>query len=87
MENSQQSLIIDFKQTFGSEHGQRVLKSLKKICHCNPVQTCFDDRSQRLTDFNLGAQWVTNYIQTQIDSKPVETKDCIVEPEPQIERT
>jgi hypothetical protein len=81
MENKQQ-LIIDFKQTFGSEHGKRVLAHLKSVCKCNPGQSCFDGQNPNQTAYNLGASWVPSYIQTLIDAKvSEEIKDCITEPE------
>jgi hypothetical protein len=88
MENSQQSLIIDFKQTFGTEYGKRVLEHLKDVCICNPDRTCFVETSVNKTDFNLGAQWAINYIQCRINAKIQDTpQDCQTEPEPESERT
>jgi len=84
MENSQQSLIIDFKQTFGTEYGKRVLEHLKTICRCNPNQSCFDGLNPNQTAYNLGAQWVPNYIQTKINAKIEDVpKECQTEPEPE----
>ena len=84
MESNQQQLIIDFKQTFGSEHGKRVLEHLKDVCMCNPDRSCFIEENQNKTTFNLGAQWAINYIQCRFNAKvSEEPQNCKTEPEPE----
>jgi len=72
----------DCKEIFASEAGKRALAHLKLICRANPSQSCFDAGNMYQTSYNLGAQWVPNYIQTQIDKKSEQkTGDCQTEPE------
>jgi hypothetical protein len=82
MDAKQISLIVDFKETFGTVHGKRVLEHLKTACRARHNQNIFDPNNARQTDFNLGANWVFGYIQSQLeiqlDNEPV---DCQIEPQ------
>ncbi|MDD5458390.1 MAG: hypothetical protein PHF37_03250 [Phycisphaerae bacterium] len=86
MDEKTEQLIQDFKMTFGSEYGKRVFDRLKVICKYKDNQNIFNQDSERQTCFNLGAAWVCEYIQTQIDTKLDKPEtDCQTEPEPQTE--
>lgn len=85
MDIETEQLSRDFKQTFSTEHGKRVLKKLRSMCFAYPQAPIFDRHSERTTEFNLGMNWVFGYIQNQIDMKLDEpqSEDCIMEPEPE----
>jgi len=55
-----QQTVIDFKMTFDSEHGKKVLAKLATFCCAkSPI---FVENSTRKTMYNLGAHAVYRYI-------------------------
>lgn len=57
-------MLIDFSVTFGSEAGQRILKTLENYCGYNGL--CFEKKAN-VTAFNLGARSVYLFIKNNLE--------------------
>lgn len=68
--------IIDFKVTFTSEQGERVLKNLDSVGLYH--RDIYQADSDRQTCFNLGMNAVVRYIHSMIEKKPDELKQDFV---------
>jgi len=75
MTDKLKQLIIDMKQTFGSEHGKRVLANLEMFCSAHVNQDCFDPESTTKTAYNLGKNRVFRYIKSFVDAQPDAEKE------------
>lgn len=73
--------VLDFKNTFATESGLRVLEKLKFLCRGHVNLDLFDPRSERQTDYNLGMNRVYRYIASMIecDLSQSENEDCILD--------
>jgi hypothetical protein len=69
------ALSMAYKNTFNSEHGQRVLKDLDDYGFFRKPDRCFDPDSQRTTCFNLGKLSIVRYIHDEINKDLKEPKD------------
>jgi hypothetical protein len=65
VEQTTKQKIIDFKKTFSTEEGKRVLEILGKVCLAKADM--FVPESDRMTSYNLGANWVYRFIVSQIE--------------------
>lgn len=75
---TQEEISQFFKSTFEGEKGEVVLEKIKEFCGGNNNQILARPESVNMTFFNLGANSVYRYIQTQIDMDLTETKkDCV----------
>jgi len=88
MDIEQEKLSRDFKLTFETPHGLRVLENLKKITLSFPQAPVFSRNSARETDFNLGMNWIHGYILNQIGLELNDNRieDCQTEPKTETER-
>lgn len=68
----QRQLIIDFRSTFGTEHGQRVLDHLRTMCGMDRV--LFHPENQYATAFELGIRSVF------LEIEKIRAKDPNAEP-------
>lgn len=66
------ALIIDFKNTFSSEEGKRVLANLSRLC-CENDTTYIDGNSYG-TAFNEGKRRVILYIRWLLNADPSTVK-------------
>lgn len=67
-----QQLIADYKNTFNSESGKRVLIDLAKFCL--EKRDIFEEQSARKTDYNLGANAVIRHIRSRLEKNITEVK-------------
>ena len=74
MTEQQIALSMAYKNTFDSEHGQKVLKDLERKCMYKRTGI-YQSNSQRQTDFNLGLHEVILYIHQEIERNLTETQD------------
>lgn len=85
--NEEKQTVRDFKETFGSDEGKRVLDRLSLFCLANVNQSMFDATSSEQTAYNLGAHSVFRYIQsvlnrkTEDDAEDCQTEKCETERE------
>jgi hypothetical protein len=87
MTEDYEKLIRDFKQTFSTEWGKRVLAHLESVCMFTPAQSCFDATNEKQTLYNLGANYVARYIHVMMDAELNEkTEDCQVTEQTKTER-
>ena len=81
---NKQQIVRDFKQTFTTEYGVRVLKFLEMECEASIGQNPFEINSQRGTDFNLGKYEVYRKIKWHLAQNPdIVSGDSIIENEKQ----
>ena len=66
MTPEQEQLIKDFKGTFGTQEGERVLKALSKFCLEH--QQTYVEESDRKSAFNEGARSVILYIRSKVEA-------------------
>lgn len=74
MTNDQIAKSMAYKNTFGSEHGTKVLEDLDRKCMYKKTGIYKSD-SQRQTDFNLGMHEVILYIHQEIERNLTEPED------------
>ena len=65
-------LLIDYRVTFNSETGQRVLKDLEEFCGYN--QPCFYRGEHDMTAFSLGQRNVILRIKSFLQKDPEEKR-------------
>ncbi len=89
MDAEEKQLIIDFKETFADQKGQRVLSRLKMFCRGHYTQGCFDAANPHQTAYNLGANSVWRLIQSFLTAEITDDKnnDCQIEEPETDERT
>jgi hypothetical protein len=75
MTNEQIQKSQDYKHTFSTEHGVKVLEDLDKQCLF--TKDIFDPMSDRVTSFNLGKNAVIRYIHQEINKKLTEEENPI----------
>lgn len=63
---------LNFQSCFSTDAGKKVLEKLDKECFYR--RDLFNKDSSRITDFNLGANWVIRYIHSWLEKKPEEPK-------------
>jgi uncharacterized protein YfeS len=63
---------LNYQSCFATDAGKKVLDDLEKECRYK--RDLFNKDSARITDFNLGANWVIRYIHSWLDRKPEEKK-------------
>ena len=81
---NKQQIVRDFKQTFTTEYGVRVLQNLMMVCGGHITQDLFDKDNERNTAYNLGKNRVYRHILTMLNSDPDSTPDdSIIENEKQ----
>ena len=66
------ALIIAYQQTFGTVHGQKVLKDL--CARCYEMQPTYVDQNPTGTAYKEGRRGVMLYIRSLINSNPFEEK-------------
>jgi len=74
MTNEQIAKSMAYKNTFGSEHGQKVLQDLDVKCRYSR-SGAYQSASERQTCFNLGMHEVILYIHQEIDRNLTATED------------
>jgi len=74
MTNEQIAKSMAFKNTFGSEHGQKVLDVLNGKCMLKGSGLYVSD-NERQTCFNLGMNYVIRFIHQEIDRNLTATED------------
>jgi hypothetical protein len=79
MNDEQRQAILDFKNTFSTQSGLRVLDKLKVFCGGHVNIDNFDPDSERRTSYNLGRNRVYRYILSMIEYEfdKYNEKDCI----------
>ena len=61
--------IIDWKATFGSEHGARTLERISKLCKEN--RPTYVDQNALGTAYNEGARSIILHIRSQLNKDPM----------------
>ncbi len=72
LEQARKQKLIDYRITFGSESGARVLKDLEDFCGL--YHPCFADGHPDLTAFMLGSRNVALRIKKFLDMDPEQKK-------------
>lgn len=75
-EDDFKQLIIDYKETFGGIHGERVLERLSKFCNEN--EPCIVRHDALGTAYNEGARSVILHIRKMLNRSPEERQKTAI---------